>query len=274
MKVFVFLFVALLFFSCGSEYSHNYTEENVNAELVKHNYRPIILSQGNITLTEVIDIPPFEDVSLELMQRNVKFRQGANKLEFSINKFILGEKTASEKETGLVRESNGQYLVAVGKTGEKKFSKQFEHQLIRGDNHLLTFMCRSYGISVKSPKSFAFYNIKTDTLDGEVIQNKKSPFLYLNSPEQKQRLSISEPVLLDFYLVNFNIQKQGSYLKLRIDSEEFKLYKWTAFSIQGLTVGEHNISLEAFDREGKAIEGKLLSEVGTKIKITEGFVFN
>jgi len=274
MRVFAFLFVGLFFFSCGSEYSHNYTEEEIKKELVKHSSVPIILSQGKITVTEVVDIPPFEDVSIELMQRNVKFRRGANKLEFNINKFVLGEKTAAEMEKGLVKETNGQYLVAVGTKREKRFSNQIDYELTKGDNHLLVFLCRSYGVSVKSTNSYVFHNINTDTLDGKVTTNERSPFLYLNSPEQKSRFTISDPVLLDFYLVNLNLEKQGSFLKLKIDSEEFKLSKWCAYTIEGLELGEHSISLEAFDREGKAIDSKLLTQVGTKIEITEGFVFD
>jgi len=273
MKVFAFLVVVLLSFSCGSEYQHEYSDEEIKEELSKYNFRPVIIEQGNLVLKEVVDIPPFEDVSLELMHKNVKFRQGSNQLDFDLKKFVLGERTVAETETGLTKEVSGQYLMVVGDEGNKYFSKHLKKDFSKGKNHLLAFLCRSYGISVKSDNSYTFHDININGLDGEISKNDKSPFLYLNTPEKEKKLTVSDPVLLDFYLVNFNIKKGGNYLVLKIDQQEIKLTKWCAYTVSGLSVGEHTFSIKAFNKEGSPLSGNLLEKVSTTFQITEGLIF-
>jgi hypothetical protein len=273
MKVFTFLCVVLLSFSCNSEYQHNYSEEEIKEEVDKYNLRPIIIEQGNLILKEVVDIPPFEDVNLELMHKNVKFRRGSNNLEFNLQKFVLGEKTVAELETGLVKETSGQYLMVVGKEGSKNFSNHVKKDFDKGENHLLAFLCRSYGISLKSPSSYTFHDISINQLDGNISKNDKSPFLYLNAPEKGKVLAVAEPVLLDFYIVNFSINKGGNYLMLKIDNMEIKLTKWCAYTVSGLSVGEHTFSIKAFNKEGTSLSGNLLKKVSATLQITEGLIF-
>jgi hypothetical protein len=273
MKVFAFFCTVFFCFSCGSEYQHEFTEEQIKEQVGKYNSRPLILEQGNIVITEVIDIPPFEDVTLELMRENVKIRQGSNKLEFTIQKFILGEKTVAETEKGLVKENSGQYLMVVSEGEDKNYSNHVKKDFVKGDNQLLAFLCRSYGVSLKSADAHLFYNINVNNLDGKITKNTKSTFLYLNAPERGKKFRVSDPILLDFFLVNFAIQKQGNFLKLKIDNNEFELYKWCAFTVSGLEVGEHKISLQAYNKEGKPMSGELLKRENATIEILEGIAF-
>jgi len=273
MKVFTFFVVVLLIFSCGSEYEYEYSEEQIKEEFSKYSAHPVIIEQGNLVLKEVVDIPPFEGVNVKLMHKNVKFRQGSNKLEFELQKFFLGEKTVAEGETGLIKEPSGQYLMVVGDKGEKHFSKHVKKDFNKGENHLLAFLCRSYGISLKSANSYTFHNVNISSLDGNISENTKNPFLYLNKPEKSKKLTITEPVLLDFYLVNFNLKKGGNYLVLKIDKEEIKLTKWCAYTVSGLTVGKHVFSMTAFNKEGTPLSGNLLKTVSTTLQITEGLIF-
>jgi hypothetical protein len=273
MKNIVFLCLVSLIFACGSEYQHEYSEQEFSQELSKYNSRPLIIENGSVVLTEVVDIPPFEDVSLELMHKNVKFRQGKNELEFNIQKFVLGERTVDEQETGLVKESSGQYLMVVGNKGERNFSGHVNKNLDKGANHLLAFLCRSYGVSLKGKNAYTFHDIVTNKEDGHIYENKKSAFLFLSSPENGKKLTGSDPVLLDFYIVNFEIKKGGNFLKLTIDDTEIVLTKWCAYVVSGLSAGEHTFSIKAFNKEGKALSGNLLKEVTTTFEITEGITF-
>jgi hypothetical protein len=273
MRNIILFCIVLLFESCGSEYQHSFSEEDIQAALNKHSARRVVLEKNGLVLKEVSDIPPFRDVKVELMHKNVKFRNGVNKLEFTIDKFILGEKTVAEDEVRLSKENGGQYLMVVGNEGEENFSGHVKKKFDLGENHLLAFLCRSYGISLKSGGCYTFHEIKVDDLDGSIKTDTKQPFLYLNEPKKNEKLTVYDPVLLDFYLVNFVINEGGNYLKLTVDKTEFKLTKWSAFVITGLSVGEHVFTLQVFSKDGKIMPGELLTKVKTKIEITEGLVF-
>ncbi|MFT6747368.1 MAG: hypothetical protein ACJAZ2_001720, partial [Glaciecola sp.] len=49
--------------------------------------------------------------------------------------------------------------------------------------------------------------------------------------------------------------------------------KWCAFTVSGLEVGEHKISLQAYNKEGKPMSGELLKRENATIEILEGIAF-
>lgn len=257
------------------DYQHGLSEEEITEELKRYDFQPIILEKGGVVLKEVHDIPPFEDVSLRLMDKNVKFRQGTNKFEFDINKFNLGERTTLEKETGLNIQEGGQYLVTVGNDFKvkKSFAAQVIQELQKGENYLLAYLCRSYKISVKNRKSSVFLKFTTDDAHGKVKQKVSESFVHLNTPRNGDFYTQTQKVLLDFYLLNLQIGDQGNYLKVTVDQHEFNINKWKAYSISGLSLGEHKITVQAYNKNNEKITGKLLKPITVSFTVNEENVF-
>ena len=107
---------------------------------------------------------------------------------------------------------------------------------------------------------------------GKQIKNI-NPFLFLNSPKEKQKIVFGKPILLDFYLVNVKLNENGNYVELKIDDQIFKLFNWSAYKITGLKVGKHELSLQVFNSKGNPLKGELLQEKKLNIEVTEGLIF-
>ena len=56
---------------------------------------------------------------------------------------------------------------------------------------------------------------------------------------------------------------------LTIDNVEFKLNKWAPFWISGLEVGEHKISIDLKDKNGKTVKGIMPKQQTSIFKLKE-----
>ena len=241
---------------------------------MKHVIRPIIYEKGNITLTELADFPHFKDVSIVPMIENSVFRQGENKMEFSVKKFLLGQKTVAENELGIRINEGGQYLsLCKIKNGtiEKFYSSTVQTDLSKGENSLLLFLCNSMGISLKEKPSYSYINVFTNDTDGELKKTDPSTILLLNSPKNREVYKLKSKVLVDFFIVNAVVEKGNNYILLKVNNLEFKINRWSPFVIEGLPYGVHKISIEAFNAKGEALKGAKMTSV--EIEIKEDAVF-
>ena len=64
----------------------------------------------------------------------------------------------------------------------------------------------------------------------------------------------TKKLLLDFYLVNTNISKDGNKVKATINETEFIIDEWAPYYIEGLPKGEINIKLELINSDGNMVE--------------------
>lgn len=271
---FGFLFLFLIT-GCNSKFEHSFTEEEIEEEVKKHTVHPLIIEKKGIKLTEFVDYPPFEDVTLSLLTENVRFRQGKNNLSFNINKFNLGEKTVAETEVDLKVNQAGQNLTLVTSNNklQKHYRGEFEYEFAEGTNYFLTYLSRSYEVSLKAQGSFALFKAVTDQIKGEISVDKNEKMLVLNNPLQGESFKKDTKILLDFFLVNFSLEGTGNYLILTINNELFKLKKWSPFMIEGLDYGVYEIELKAFNQKGEQLKGAILKSPKVTIEVKEDIVF-
>ncbi|MES2199004.1 MAG: hypothetical protein V4489_02405 [Chlamydiota bacterium] len=123
-----------------------------------------------------------------------------------------------------------------------------------GAHIIRAFPCRSFGESLKSAKNFissVFYIQKK----GPIAMDLKKPFLTYNEPQGTYK-DASKPILLDFYINNCALSKDGYKVRVTIDglNQRF-LYDWTPYYIYGLPKGSHTIRLELFSPQNVPIPG-------------------
>jgi hypothetical protein len=127
------------------------------------------------------------------------------------------------------------------------------------------FPCRSFGESIKLPKSFVssfFYMTNTSSLPADLSK----PYLTYNEPQGTYTDS-TKPILLDFYICNCTLSKDGYKIRVTIDdSNQRFLYDWTPYYIYGLGKGTHTIQLELFSPQNTAVPG-LFNNVKKQITI-------
>lgn len=127
-----------------------------------------------------------------------------------------------------------------------------------GMHVIRAFPVRSYNESVKSDQAFAasifYYQEKKDNPGVDLSK----PFLTYNEPQGEYDYNAKnpQPILLDFYLTNCSISKDGFKVRLTIDNDVQRLItSWQPFYIYGLKKGLHRIRLELLDPQGKNVPG-------------------
>lgn len=123
-----------------------------------------------------------------------------------------------------------------------------------GMHTIRAFPVRSFNESLKGDKCFVsdvfYYGVKkeTDTFD------PNSPYLTYNEP--RGSYTGKQPILLDFYLCNARLSRDGYKVRLTIDGTVARtLTQWVPYYIYGLKKGDHTIKLELLDANNKVVEG-------------------
>ena len=126
------------------------------------------------------------------------------------------------------------------------------YKLSNGIHILRAFPAWSYGESLKNPKCFAatyFYFGKTESKPSIDLSK---PYLTYNAPEGE--FKSDEPVLLDFYLTNTQLSRDGYKVRLIIDNIDKRiLTEWVPYFIYGLKKGSHTIKIELLDPQNKVL---------------------
>lgn len=126
-----------------------------------------------------------------------------------------------------------------------------------GMHVIRTFPVRSYNESVKSDRAFTastfYYQEKKENPQIDLSQ----PYLTYNEPQGEYDLGKKpQPILLDFYLTNCDLSRDGYKIRLTIDNDNQRtLTSWQPYYIYGLQKGMHRIRLELLDPQNNYVPG-------------------
>ncbi len=125
-----------------------------------------------------------------------------------------------------------------------------------GMHTLRIFPARSYGESLKGDGCFvarAFnFRSKTPLMDIDLTQ----PYLTANQPQGELLYDPKKPVLLDFYITNVLLSRDGYKVRVTIDNTIQRIIiDWVPYYMYGLKPGNHKIKLELLDPENKVVPG-------------------
>lgn len=156
----------------------------------------------------------------------------------------------------------------VGTYYDQTAEFEIPFKLQPGMHIIRTFPVRSYNESVKSDRAFAasvfYYQEKKDNPQVDL----SAPYLTYNEPQGEYDYDKkNQPILLDFYLSNCDLSKDGYKVRLTIDNENQRiLTSWQPYYIYGLKKGMHKIRLELLDPQNNYISG-LFNDVTRTIVI-------
>lgn len=127
-----------------------------------------------------------------------------------------------------------------------------------GMHVIRVFPVRSYNESVKSDKAFAarifYFQEKKDNAQVDLSK----PYLTYNEPqgEYDYDKKNNPPVLLDFYITNCSLSRDGYKVRLTVDNENQRiLTSWQPYYIYGLKKGMHRVRLELLDPQNNPVPG-------------------
>lgn len=202
----------------------------------------------NITLTKVVGSPEYENASLNV--KAIEMVDKESKFSFNIENYDLGVQTSKNFDYQLANSAKGQHIHFIVNNGPysahytDSFSKGFEKE----SNVILAFLSRSYHESVKNKDAYILTQVGESDID---LENE---FLFYSRPKGTYKGADTENLLLDFYLVNTEISKNGNKVRATIQDTEFIIDEWAPYYIEGLPKGEINIKLELIDSSGNLIK--------------------
>jgi len=237
--ILILIFMSIL--SCEKKPNSEHTE-NDKIELEKLENSPIY-SNAALNLT-----PPIEP---NHNGNDVTFN-------FDVKNYELGIQTNSINAKELANSSKGQHihLILNNKPYSAHYDTSFEKSIPNGVHHLVAFLSRSYHESVKNQNSVVVQKliIGEKTIDTAKV-DIEAPTLIYSRPKGKYKGKQREKILLDFFVLNTSLSKEGNKVKAIINNEEFLITDWAPYTISGLPSGENTISLELIDSKGTFIEG-------------------
>ena len=214
---------------------------------------------NKIKISKVEGSPKYEDAALVLNELN-----SGSELEFSfdVKNYELGAQTEHEFQYSLANSKKGQHihLIINNNPYSAHYTSKFKKKLDPDNGVILAFLSRSYHESVKNKNAYIF----TQYGDLEKIDLDKQ-YLFYSRPKGTYTGQDTKKLLLDFYLVNTTISKNGNKVRATINDEEFLIDEWSPYYIEGLPKGEVKIKLELINSSGELIDSPFNPSIRTVI---------
>lgn len=197
------------------------------------------------------------------------------KVQLHVESFTVGTNSDFERQKEIRRDRNGEsihviidelpyftitnYMFNSMDQNELYFVEtlmaQVPYGLDSGMHVIRVFPCRTFGESLKGKKCFdarIFYVGSTDNGNFDL----KKPYLTYNEPQGDFNYDPETPILLDFWITNAKLSRDGYKVRLSIDGQvQGLLPTWTPYYIYGLTQGTHSIRLELLDSSNTKVPG-------------------
>lgn len=272
--LFFALAVALLLaVACGSDYEQPYQEEE-GADLVPDpEPEPAAMTEpqrhfeaGGLTVHALLDSPEFPGAGLALVspEGDSTIAAGSVPFDFEVTGYDLGVQTSDAATKGIANSADGQHihLILNNDPYSAHYEADFAKDLAPGHYVALAFLSRSYHESVKSPGAGLVTQFTVGDGDHEPA-DLSAPHLFYSRPKGTYAGADTEKLMLDFYLVNTELAPDGNKVRATINGNEFVFSEWIPYVIEGLPMGEVEITLELIDAGGAPVPGPFNSVTRT-----------
>lgn len=213
---------------------------------------------SSVTLTKAPDSPDFPNASLKKTDLSIDPNDSSNSVSYSfeVAEYELGIQTSDAATRGIANSGKGQHIHFIVNNGpySAHYMPGVSNQLDSGNYVVLAFLSRSYHESVKSPGAFHVENLKVGDIEEEPA-DLTAQHLFYSRPKGTYKGEDTKKVMLDFYLLNTSISPDGNRVRATINGNEFMIYEWAPYYMEGLPLGEISIKLELLDKDNSPIPG-------------------
>lgn len=257
----LFLLTALLAAACGAPADEApATEAADTAATVMTGERPALVAPADAKL-RLVAAPPaaqFPDAALklELLTPNESTKEVEYK--FAVSGFDLKAQTPDAATRGCANSADGQHIhyILNNKPYLAKYEAAFTEKADDGANVVLCFLSRSYHESLKNNASVVVQHFDMPANgSAATVDIEKDPLLFYSRPKGDYKQLDGDKILLDFYLLNTDLEQEGYSVRATIDGEVWTINKWDAYFIEGMELGQHTVRLELVDGNGQAVPG-------------------
>ncbi len=180
-------------------------------------------------------------------------------VKYDVKNFTLTEHTDDSNAMHMANSAEGQHIHFILDNTPYTALYKPEHSVMvaLGSEHsLLSFLSRSYHESIKEPSAFVLKHFEIDD-NGKVVEMEipNEPALFYSRPKGEYSGKDTENILLDFYVVNTNLE-DGHKVEAKINDSTFDLDKWSPYEISNAPKGELTVQLTLLDKDGNAMTGE------------------
>ena len=212
---------------------------------------------NEILLSPVKDSPDFNDAILE-MNAPVEYAQeesGVVSFSYNVKNYDLKAQTSDAGIKECANSGQGQHihLILNNEPYTAHYDPAFTQELNEGHYVALSFLSRSYHESLKTPDAYVLRQFNVGNASEEDT-DLSGPNLFYSRPKGTYTGPDTKKLLLDFYLVNCDLSKEGYKVRATINGQEFILSEWVPYFVEGLPLGENTFQLELIDAEGVMVD--------------------
>lgn len=215
-----------------------------------------IMEKDGIKLSAYTSSPTFDGAKLTIKspQNGDDLKAGVVKFDYDVEGYELGAQTSDAGTNGLANSGKGQHIHAIlnNEPYMAEYLPGFEKDLKPGKYVLLSFLSRSYHESLKNADAMTLIEFNVGNSDAESV-DLNAPHLFYSRPKGSYKGDDTNKLLLDFYLVNCDLSKDGYKVRATLNGTEFMLTNWSAYVVEGLPKGDLDIKLELLDANGASV---------------------
>ncbi|MCB0509829.1 MAG: phosphopeptide-binding protein [Chitinophagales bacterium] len=249
-KYLAFISLATLFlFACKENSNNTEILEESPEELVE-----IVMEKDGIKLSSNQNATEFKNASLSLIAPESGVQDtGTQTFRFEVMNYDLAVPTSDVLSGQCANSGQGQHIHYIwdNEPYTAHYEAEFEKNINEGHHVLLAFLSRSYHMSLKNPEAYVLTEFNTNAAEDNFDEH--AAHLFYSRPKGTYEGADANKVMLDFYLVNTNLEDQGYTVRATINGVSFDLEKWMPYFIEGLAEGENTIALELLDAEGNLV---------------------
>ena len=217
------------------------------------------LLSGGLKVYPLIDSPTFNDAILTLnapAEKEVLTKDNVH-FAYDIKNYPLSKPTMEGScATDCANSSQGQHihLILNNQPYLAKYTPEFAETLAPGHYVALSFLSRSYHESIKHYEAFDLRQFTVGKVKEKEV-DLTQPMLFYSRPKGEYKGKETKKILLDFYLVNATLGVNDYSVKATIDGNVFLFKSWKGYLVEGLSMGEHTITIELLDKSGIRVKG-------------------
>ncbi|MBY5958915.1 hypothetical protein KUV50_12255 [Membranicola marinus] len=257
MKFYAFLVITtivLLGYGCKSDSDQSSATSSGSGNADPIEYLGTGEPKYNLYIAETTD--EFKDASIDAWS----YKNGRFDFEIGGDSYELKAQTSDQSSLMCANSDQGQHLhiIVDSKPYSAQYTSSFDFDISNGQHHLLAFLGKSYHESIKEPAAHIARLV--DVEDGNITNewNIPTPTLFYSRPKGTYVGKDAKKILIDFYPVNINIGEDAKIM-LQINGEQYYLYEWHPFFIEGLPYGDNTIGIQLVDLNGQPISGVITS---------------
>lgn len=219
--------------------------------------KPYKETKNGITVSEGTPSTDFPKAKLNLEAIPEKTDTGMMSFKYAVENYTLGEQTPDATQKMCANSAQGQHIhfILDNKPYVASYKTTIDQRIGPGEHVLLSFLSRSYHESIKHRDAYVLTRFNAG--GPEEKTDLKDPMLFYSRPKGNYTGEKEiKKLLLDFYLVNAELEKDGFQVKATIDGTDFMLPAWKPYYIEGLKPGKHKVRLQLVDKKGASVKGR------------------